>query len=292
MFIHREAVGVEGHPLSAQFVEAFPAPDHEVALHFLNGVPLDLIPGLFDAHVHISASPETFGPMLLANGVTCVRDTGAPTEMIVAMREQASGPDSMLPQIICTGAIIDGDPPVWPFSQPCDEPEEARAAVRKLAEAGVDQIKVYSLLDKAVYEAAVSEAHTLGLKVTGHVPLKVTLEEAMAEGHEQATLAMEVFSYRIARYIASLSVGLKQLDALIFTGGIGENSDYVRAKVLGHLAIFRFDLDTEQNLAMRFGAEGAITKRGVDAGAAPQCWVIPTNEEWVIAEQSAALIKA
>ena len=150
----------------------------------VDGSGLYLMPGLFDAHVHLMAGGDAFGPMLVANGVTCVRDTGAATAAIVAMRDGASSGPSVLPRIICTGAIVDGDPPVWPFSHPCDEPEEARAAVRKLADAGVDQIKVYSLLKADVYRAAVDEAHKLGLKATGHVPLDVTLDQAMAAGQD------------------------------------------------------------------------------------------------------------
>ncbi len=150
----------------------------------VDGSGLYLMPGLFDAHVHLMAGGDAFGPMLVANGVTCVRDTGAATDAIVAMRDGASAGGSLLPRIICTGAIVDGDPAVWPFSYPCDEPEEARIAVRKLADAGVDQIKVYSLLEIDVYRAAVDEAHKLGLKATGHVPLAVTLEQAMAAGQD------------------------------------------------------------------------------------------------------------
>ncbi|MCZ6597278.1 MAG: amidohydrolase family protein, partial [Planctomycetota bacterium] len=141
-------------------------------------------PGLFDAHVHLTASVDTFAPMLVASGVTCVRDTGAPTDLILALRSRASGGGDVMPQIVCTGAIIDGDPPIWPFSEACDEPDEAREAVRKLAKAGVDQIKVYSLLDKEVYEAAVTEAHRLGLKVTGHIPAGVTVDEAIEAGQD------------------------------------------------------------------------------------------------------------
>ncbi len=150
----------------------------------VDGSGLYLMPGLFDAHVHLSAGVDTFGPMLLAGGVTCVRDTGAATEHIIAIRAAALSGNADLPQIVCTGAIIDGDPPVWPFSEPCDEPEEARAAVRKLAAAGVDQIKVYSLLKEDVFRAAVDEAHKLGLKATGHVPLDVSLQEAMDAGQD------------------------------------------------------------------------------------------------------------
>ncbi len=152
-------------------------------VYLVDGSGLYLMPGLFDAHVHLVASPESFAPLLVANGVTCVRDTGAPTEAILALRAEAAA-GALIPQIVCTGAIIDGDPPVWPFSEPCDTPEEARAAVQKLAGAGVDMIKVYSLLKKDVYLAAISEAHALGLKATGHIPLDVTLEEAMAAGQD------------------------------------------------------------------------------------------------------------
>ena len=150
------------------------------------GKGLYLIPGLFDAHVHFTPSPETFGPMLLANGVTAVRDTGADTNTILALRKQSHVRGAMLPHIVCTGAIIDGDPPVWPFSEACDTADEARAAVRKLKDAGVDMIKVYSRLQPEVYLAAVEEAHALQLKVTGHVPAAVTLAEALEAGHDCA----------------------------------------------------------------------------------------------------------
>ncbi len=149
----------------------------------IDGSGLYLLPGLFDAHVHLVASPESFAPLLIANGITCVRDTGAPTESILELRTQAAA-GALIPQIVCTGAIVDGEPPGWPFSEPCDTPEEARAAVQKLARAGVDMIKVYSLLKKDVYLAAISEAHKLGLKATGHVPIDVTLEEAMSAGQD------------------------------------------------------------------------------------------------------------
>jgi imidazolonepropionase-like amidohydrolase len=153
-------------------------------LHRIEGSGLYLMPGLFDAHVHFSASPETFGPLLVAHGVTCIRDTGAPTDLILGLRSQARQDASTIPDIICTGAIVDGDPPIWPFSEPCDEPQEARAAVRKLHAAGVDQIKVYTQLPREAYLAAVQEAHALGLKVTGHVPTSVTLREALEAGQD------------------------------------------------------------------------------------------------------------
>lgn len=141
------------------------------------------MPGLFDAHVHLMASIETYPTMLVAHGVTSARDLGGPTEIVITLRDDCRTGAVLGPDLIVTGAIIDGDPPVWPFSEPCDTPEEGRAAVQKLRAAGVDMIKVYSRLNKDVYEAVIDEAHKAGLKVTGHIPESVTLKEALAAGH-------------------------------------------------------------------------------------------------------------
>ncbi|RTR37858.1 acetate kinase [Shewanella canadensis] len=111
------------------------------------------------------------------------------------------------------------------------------------------------------------------------------IEEGYENGHKGATLALEIFCYRLAKYIASYTVPLGKLDALVFTGGIGENSDLIRAKVLNLLEIFNFEVDDERNKAARFGKQGQIT---TDNG--PIALVIPTNEEWVIAEDAMSLL--
>lgn len=152
----------------------------------VEGRGLYLLPGLFDSHVHCSISPETYGPLFVAHGVVCVRDLGGPTDLIVGLREAHARSEEPLPRIVCTGAILDGDPPVWPFSEPCATPEAGRAAVRKLVAAGVDQIKVYSLLKPEVYRAIVDEARAAGKKVTGHVPPAVPLADALNGGQDCA----------------------------------------------------------------------------------------------------------
>ncbi|MCO7188451.1 MULTISPECIES: acetate kinase [unclassified Pseudoalteromonas] len=112
-----------------------------------------------------------------------------------------------------------------------------------------------------------------------------TIEEAAADGHPQATLALDMFCYRLAKQIASFAVPLGGVDALVFTGGIGENSDVIRAKVVEQLGFLGMEIDAQANLDARFGKEGEITR----AGAATKAWVIPTNEEWVIAHDAAQL---
>lgn len=104
------------------------------------------------------------------------------------------------------------------------------------------------------------------------------IEEQAQEGHAGAKLALDVFCYRLAKYIASYTVPLGRLDAIVFTGGIGENSDLIRDNVIKQLEIFGLELDAQANLDARFGNQGIITKNnGVKA------MVIPTNEELVIA---------
>ena len=73
-------------------------------------------------------------------------------------------------------------------------------------------------------------------------------------------------------------------DVLVFTGGIGENSDYVRRRTVEHLAFLGFSLDQARNKEVLFGKTGAIHAQG-----SLPVWVVPTNEELLIARDTAAL---
>lgn len=106
-----------------------------------------------------------------------------------------------------------------------------------------------------------------------------TIEEEAEKGHKGAQLAFEIFCYRLAKYIAAMTVATGRLDALVFTGGIGENSDLVRSKTLGYLQFMGFKLDEEKNQAARFGNAGIITADN----SLPLAVVVPTNEERMIA---------
>ncbi|MDC5806193.1 acetate/propionate family kinase [Vibrio europaeus] len=111
--------------------------------------------------------------------------------------------------------------------------------------------------------------------------------EAMAEGHEGAKLAFEVFTYRVAKYIGSYMIPLNSLDAVIFTGGIGENSLDIRREILNNLKLLGFVEDERGNEEARFGNAGVIATSQLLGAVA---MVIPTNEEFVIAQQSVELL--
>ena len=112
-----------------------------------------------------------------------------------------------------------------------------------------------------------------------------TIEDAHLAGNAQASLALEVFCYRLAKQIAAYVVPLGKLDGLIFTGGIGENSQLIREKVIHSLSFFGFQLNEQANSQARFGQSGVITSNLTG----PQVLVIPTNEEWMIARDAATL---
>lgn len=114
-----------------------------------------------------------------------------------------------------------------------------------------------------------------------------TLIEASEQGNEDATLAIEVFCYRLAKSLAALSCGLPRLDGLFFTGGIGENSAYIREKTLSYLPHFGFNFSKEKNDSLKRGTEGRI-----DNGTGPQIWVVPTDEEGRIAKETSAVVKS
>lgn len=111
-----------------------------------------------------------------------------------------------------------------------------------------------------------------------------TVEQAAKEGNEQAQLALDVFCFRLARQIGGLAASLERLDALVFTGGIGENSRTIRSNVVSNLKLFGFELDDTLNL------ENGDERGLISTSNGPAVIVIPTKEELMIAKESQALI--
>jgi acetate kinase len=113
------------------------------------------------------------------------------------------------------------------------------------------------------------------------------LEAAADAGHAGAALAVEVFCYRIAKSLAALSCALPRLDGILFTGGIGENSPAVREKVVALLPHFGLALDPAANRETIRGREGRIDTLTPNR---PALWVIPTDEEGRIADETRQLL--
>lgn len=105
------------------------------------------------------------------------------------------------------------------------------------------------------------------------------------EGDKAAKLALEMFSYRIRKYLGAYAVVLGSLDAVVFTAGIGENDDIVRSMILADLDCLGIELDSEKN-------RGRIQEPKVISTDASRvkAWVIPTNEELQIARETVAVL--
>jgi len=113
-----------------------------------------------------------------------------------------------------------------------------------------------------------------------------TVCDAARDGSESAALAVEVFCYRVAKAVGALAVALGRLDAVVFTGGIGEHSDEVRAAVLARLGVLGLREDAEANLS-----DGRTTGGRISAEGPVLALVVPTDEELVIARDTWELAK-
>ncbi|MCA6063944.1 acetate/propionate family kinase [Thalassolituus marinus] len=111
-----------------------------------------------------------------------------------------------------------------------------------------------------------------------------TLLAAEAEGHEGARRAIDVFCFRVARHFAALSVSLRNIDAVVFTGGIGEHAAAVRQRILAHWRNMDFRLDDDLNNS-NGDDQGRISQSG-----SPLVLVVPTDEEGMIAQDTLTLI--
>ncbi len=123
------------------------------------------------------------------------------------------------------------------------------------------------------------------LGVTGATSDQRDLISSASNGDEKSRLALDMQQYSVKKYIGAYAAAMGGLDAVIFTGGIGENSTHARRGALEGLEFMGIGLDMEKNNSTR-AVEAEITK----PGSKVQAWIIPTNEELVIARDTKALI--
>jgi acetate kinase len=141
---------------------------------------------------------------------------------------------------------------------------------------GISAEEVVSLLNK--------KSGLLGLSELSNDMRELTI--AAKEGNINAGIAIEVFVFRLAKAIGALAISLPRIDALIFTGGIGENSTLVRQKVLNYLQVLGYQIDEIANEEAVGGKGGIIT-----LSKSPVAMVINTNEEAMIVKQTIEVLK-
>ena len=149
-----------------------------------------VLPGLIDMHVH-NPPPQSgdlnyFFLMYLRYGVTTIRDTGNAGWMFATRKQLLEGKVAG-PRVYTSGQILDGDPPVWPFSIIVHNAAEAARAVDQVADEGADFVKVYERLTPDALREIEAEARRRNLPIVGHVPELVRFEDAHIDDVQHLT---------------------------------------------------------------------------------------------------------
>ena len=114
------------------------------------------------------------------------------------------------------------------------------------------------------------------------------VKAAAKDGNEKCALARNILAYQIKRYIGAYTAAMDGIDAIVFTGGIGENADDIRAKVCKELTFLGIEIDEEYGKTLVKGAEGELST----ANSKVKVYVLPTNEELVIARDTRDIVNA
>jgi imidazolonepropionase-like amidohydrolase len=154
----------------------------------INGRGAYLIPGLWDMHVHLvfgdwfPLAQQISLPLFVANGITGVRDMGSELEAVQTWRNEIEAGRLTGPRIMTSGAMLDGPKPRFPSSIAIATPEDGRRAVDNQKRAGVDFIKLQSLIPRDAVFAIADEARKQEIPLEGHVPDSTRASEMSEAG--------------------------------------------------------------------------------------------------------------
>jgi imidazolonepropionase-like amidohydrolase len=154
----------------------------------VNGRGYFLIPGLWDMHVHLvfgdwfPGAQDITLPMLIANGVTGVRDMGSELDTVQDWRNEIEAGRLLGPRIFTAGPMLDGPKPRFPSSIAITTPEDGQRAVDTLKQGGADFIKLQSLISREAVFAIAEEAKKQEIAFEGHVPDAVRASEMSEAG--------------------------------------------------------------------------------------------------------------
>ena len=141
-----------------------------------------VLPGLWDMHAHFEQ--VEWGPIYLAAGATTVRDVGNEFEFITAVRDAVANGRGLGPRLLLAG-VVDGTGPLALGIARVDTPEQAKMWTDKYHDAGFQQMKIYSSVKLEELKDVATEAHHLGMTVTGHIPEGLNAYQAVESGQDQ-----------------------------------------------------------------------------------------------------------
>ena len=193
--------------VAADAASSTPAPkDAQV----IDGAGKTLVPGLWDAHQHVS--DDSAGPFLLSLGITSARDPGNDNALTLARAARRAKGELLSPKVY-PSVLIDGKGPnTAQVGTVANSLEEALAAVRKAKAEGFTGIKFYGTYNPAWVAPAAAEAHKLGLHVHGHVPAGMRPSEAIAAGYDELTHIYFVMMEAMPDKVVATSNGINRFE--------------------------------------------------------------------------------
>ena len=175
----------------------------------IDGKGKALVPGLWDAHQHVS--DDASATMLLALGITSVRDPGNNNALTLARAERRARGELLMPHVY-PSVLIDGKGPnTAQLGSVATSQEEALAFVRKAKAEGFTGIKFYGTFNPAWVTATAAEAHQLGLHVHGHIPAGMRTMDAINDGYDEITHIYFVMMQAMPQSVVDHSNGIERM---------------------------------------------------------------------------------
>jgi imidazolonepropionase-like amidohydrolase len=233
-----------------------------------------LVPGLWDMHVHIAGlnadpawSKQVLLPLLLANGVTGVRDMGGDLDTLLAWKREIEAGTLVGPHIVACGPFLVGSGSKTAEQYPIANVEEARAAVRDLKRRGAEFIKIISVPSKEVFFAIADEAKKQNIPFAGHLPFQVSAQEASNAGMR----SIEHLLYSAF----SLSFSSKEDDLRVRLIAAEDEGDSVAWEQIAHESDATYDKEKAAQLFQTLKRNGTWvtpTLASLDITAHPEDW--------------------
>ena len=148
----------------------------------IDGSAKTVLPGLWNMHMHMDSS---LGALMLAEGVTTIRDPGNDPEYIAKLQNQFRSGELLGPRVIIAGLMDGKGKYTAPIGTSTDNPAEAIKQVNDWKNLGAVQIKIYSSLDPKLVPVIAQEAHRIGMRVSGHIPAGMLAEDAIRNGYDE-----------------------------------------------------------------------------------------------------------
>jgi imidazolonepropionase-like amidohydrolase len=180
-FLTHQSIGIDSNRISKIYKTEVLSSDSTIVI---KGKGKYLIPGLWDMHIHYHWNYKQTTPFLIANGIIGIREMFGDMTNITMIREKEKSETFLGPEIVSSGAMIEGINPTWPSADIVMDSVTAREVVEKQKSQGVDFLKIGNKLNKQSYFAIAKYAKEQHIDFAGHIPVQVSAWDAISQGQK------------------------------------------------------------------------------------------------------------